>query len=141
MYKNRIISGHNLEVMNHMPGESIDLIGGSPPYNFGISYDIFCDNKSWEEYYSDREKEFEAFYILLKDGGRFWLNIQSDFLKKEPTSAKLVNLALECGFRWVVSFVWDDRTASVSTLGGRIENLNLKFTPMVEDIMFLVRVQ
>ena len=52
MEKNCIICGDSLKILKDFPDACVDMIVTSPPYNFGIEYDVFDDKQSQEQYYS-----------------------------------------------------------------------------------------
>ncbi|MGQ9816529.1 MAG: DNA methyltransferase, partial [bacterium] len=53
----------------------IDLIVTSPPYNVDIKYNSYDDKMSYDLYLEFTHKWIEKAYKLLKDDGRFCLNI------------------------------------------------------------------
>ena len=68
--------GDSLKVMKTMPDNSVDLVITSPPYNIGMKYDeLDSDSKSNEDYLLFTKEYLTGCYRLLKDDGRFCLNI------------------------------------------------------------------
>ena len=74
-YINKIINGDCVKVMNSMPEKSIDQLITSPPYNCNISYDLYNDGLTMEQYWEWTEKWLTEAYRVLKDDGRIALNI------------------------------------------------------------------
>jgi len=72
---NTLINGDCLAVIPSIPDASLDLILCSPPYNFGIKYDLYNDRKYYSEYIQWLEKIFKEIFPKLKDGGRVCINI------------------------------------------------------------------
>lgn len=54
---------------------TIDLIVTSPPYNVGIKYNSHDDKMTYEHYLSFTKEWLTRCYRLLKEDGRFCLNI------------------------------------------------------------------
>ncbi len=74
----------NIEIINDdflnvsIPEESIDLVITSPPYNVGVDYKNNDDTISYEKYLEWTEKWLSKVFKLLKEDGRFCLNIPLD---------------------------------------------------------------
>lgn len=69
---------HNMdcvEGMKLLPESCIDLVVTSCPYNVGISYDSYSDDKSMNEYFDWCRLWLSEIYRILKDDGRIALNI------------------------------------------------------------------
>jgi len=61
--------------MEKIEENSIDLVVTSPPYNIGIDYGEFKDNKEWSEYETFIKKVFESIYRINKDKSIFAINV------------------------------------------------------------------
>jgi site-specific DNA-methyltransferase (adenine-specific) len=96
--------------MRKLDAESVDVVVTSPPYNLGIKYTKYDDNKSSEDYLKwscDWAKEVKR---VLKDNGSFFLNLGACpsnpliphellvALKNEPVAFVLQNT-----FHWIKS--------------------------------------
>jgi len=77
MNNNNIIiyNGDCIDIMKKIPDNSIDLVITSPPYNCGIKYDIYEDNKNWKDYLNWCENWLIGIKRILKNDGRICLNI------------------------------------------------------------------
>ena len=64
-----------VEGMSALPPQSVDIVATSPPYNLGIAYSTYKDNKPRQEYLDWLSKVFAAAKHCLKDNGHFWLNV------------------------------------------------------------------
>jgi DNA modification methylase len=72
---NKVYCGDCLEVMKDLPGNSIDLIITSPPYNVGKDYGTYHDEVSWDEYYTWLQKVITECYRVLVKGGTVAINV------------------------------------------------------------------
>jgi len=61
--------------MLSLPAKSIDIVVTSPPYNLGINYGVYKDDKPRQEYLAWLDSVFSAVKHCLKDDGHFWLNV------------------------------------------------------------------
>ena len=57
---------------------SIDLIVTSPPYNVDIGYSSHDDSAAYQDYLAFTRKWLSKCYGLLKEDGRFCLNVPLD---------------------------------------------------------------
>src|SRR5690348_5239928 len=55
-----------------------DLIITSPPYNIGIDYGIYDDDKTYEEYLKFSRNWLKKAFEILKDNGRICINVPID---------------------------------------------------------------
>ncbi len=103
-----------------IPEESIDLIITSPPYNVGIDYKDNDDTISYDEYLKWTENWLSKAFKLLKDDGRFCLNIPLDKNKGGIKSvyADIVNIAKNIGFGYQSTIVWNEQNISRRTAWG-----------------------
>ena len=74
-FENKILCGDCLEVMKCIPDDSIDLVVTSPPYNCGIDYDVYIDTLDYSDYKKFAKQWLSEIFRVLKDNGRFALNI------------------------------------------------------------------
>ncbi|MCH7534164.1 MAG: site-specific DNA-methyltransferase [Bacteroidetes bacterium] len=72
---NKIYNIDCIEGMEKIPDNSIDLIVTSPPYNIGIDYGEYDDNKSFEEYKKFILKVLRELYRIIKEGGIVAVNV------------------------------------------------------------------
>lgn len=67
--------GDCLEGMRQMPGESVDLVVTSPPYNLGIGYSEYDDRRPEAEYLAWCVEWAREIRRVLKPDGSFFLNV------------------------------------------------------------------
>lgn len=72
-----IIKGDCLKVLKKIPAKSIDVIVTSPPYNIGIKYNTYYDNKDLVKYLKWLTKIARQLRRVLKTKGSLFLNIGS----------------------------------------------------------------
>jgi site-specific DNA-methyltransferase (adenine-specific) len=101
----RIINGDCVEVMKTLPEACIDLIVTSPPYSVNISYDVYDDNTTLEQYLDFSKKWLEESYRVLKDDGRISVNLPFEINLKNRGGrvfivSEIWNVMKEIGFKW-----------------------------------------
>jgi site-specific DNA-methyltransferase (adenine-specific) len=101
----KIINGDCIEVMNKLPENSIDLIITSPPYSVNISYDVYNDNTTLEEYLDFSKKWLTESFKILKDDGRICVNIPFETNLKDRggrvfIASEIWGVMKEIGFKW-----------------------------------------
>ncbi len=108
-FTNRIICGDARAVLTRIPGNSIDLIVTSPPYNFGQSYaqDPHDDTHEWNEYFNDLFLVWSECRRVLKPGGRVAVNIQPLFSDYIPTHHIISRQLADLGLLWKAEFLWE----------------------------------
>jgi len=84
-------------IQNHIVPKSVDVAVTSPPYNTGMKYGEYDDNRPVGEYLDWLDKVFAAIRGVLKDEGSFFLNIGS-----KPTDPKRARLVTEIAERHFV---------------------------------------
>lgn len=99
---------------------SVDLIVTSPPYNVDIGYNSYDDQISYDIYLEFTRKWLEKAYKLIKDDGRFCLNIPLDKNKggQQSVYADIVTIAREIGWKYHSTVVWNEQNISRRTAWG-----------------------
>ncbi|MEA3432096.1 MAG: site-specific DNA-methyltransferase [candidate division WOR-3 bacterium] len=99
---------------------SIDLIVTSPPYNVGINYNSHNDTMSYDDYLSFSKEWLAKCYTLVKDDGRFCLNIPLDKNKggQQSTYADITTIAKQVGFKYHSTIIWNEKNISRRTAWG-----------------------
>lgn len=103
-----------VEGMLSLPANSIDIIATSPPYNLGIEYGTYKDNKPRQEYLNWLDKVFIAAKHCLKNDGHFWLNVGysniDPWVGMDVAQVARNHFVLQNNFTWVKSITIDDVT-------------------------------
>jgi site-specific DNA-methyltransferase (adenine-specific) len=114
MKKNIIHLQDCVEGMQNLPAKSIDIITTSPPYNLGIEYGTYKDNKPRQEYLTWLDSVFAAAKYCLKDDGHFWLNVGysniDPWVGMDVAQVARNHFVLQNNFNWVKSITIDDVT-------------------------------
>ena len=74
---NKIYNEDCLVGMRDIPDKSIHCIITSPPYNVGLDYDEYMDNKPYEDYLHWMKEIFSESYRVLTDDGRMLIQTDS----------------------------------------------------------------
>ncbi len=91
--------------MSKLPENSIDLIITSPPYSVNISYDVYDDNTTINEYLEFSKKWLESAFRVLKDDGRICVNVPYEINLKDRGGrifivSEIWNVMKEVGYKW-----------------------------------------
>lgn len=100
--------------------KTIDLIITSPPYNVGIKYNSHDDKMLYKDYLSFTRKWLTKCYKLIKDDGRFCLNIPLDKNKggQQSVCADITTIAKQVGWRYHSTIIWNEGNISRRTAWG-----------------------
>ncbi|MEO0273359.1 MAG: site-specific DNA-methyltransferase [candidate division WOR-3 bacterium] len=106
--------------INYIEENSIDLIVTSPPYNVDIRYNEYDDKIPYDIYLEFTQKWLEKAYKLLRDDGRFCLNIPLDKNKggQQSVYADIITIAKKIGFKYHSTIVWNEQNISRRTAWG-----------------------
>jgi site-specific DNA-methyltransferase (adenine-specific) len=101
----KIINGDCVEVMKTLPESSVDLVVTSPPYSVNISYDVYDDNTTLEQYLEFSKKWLQESFKVLKDDGRICVNLPFEINLKDRGGrvfivSEIWNVMKEIGFGW-----------------------------------------
>lgn len=99
---------------------TVDLIVTSPPYNVGIKYDTYDDKMSYKHYLSFTKEWLSKCYRLIKDDGRFCLNIPLDKNKggQQSVCADITTIAKQVGWKYHSTIIWNEGNISRRTAWG-----------------------
>lgn len=103
-----------VEGMLALPPQSVDIVTTSPPYNLGIAYGTYKDNKPRQEYLDWLGRVFGAVKHCLKDNGHFWLNVGysnvDPWVGMDVAQVAREHFVLQNNFTWVKSITINDVT-------------------------------
>ena len=107
---------------NLLEKESIHLTVTSPPYNLGKAYtgDAADDDLEYDDYLAFTKKWLANVFYWTKDTGRLCLNVGLDKNKggKRPVCADITRIALDCGWKYHATIIWNEQNISRRTAWG-----------------------
>jgi DNA modification methylase len=106
-FVNKIIVGDSEEVLKRFPDNCVDLIFTSPPYNFGLEYEVHRDEMEWEKYFEKLFAIFKECIRVLKYGGRIIVNVQPLYSDYIPIHHIISNFFLNNKLIWKGEIIWD----------------------------------
>ena len=96
--------------MQSQPAESVDIVVTSPPYNFDMPYGTYRDDIT--DYRSWTAAWIAEVSRILTHTGRFIINIQPRFSKREPYHHWVHHAAEQSGLLWYGERIWQKNTIS-----------------------------
>jgi len=118
-WKDQIICGDSLPILQAMPSESIHLAITSPPYNVGLEYDSHNDKMPYEEYLQWLTSYWKELYRVLVPGGRFALNIAPTSIKDfRPIHYHMTRDLMNLKFIMRTEILWYKQTMRRRTAWG-----------------------
>jgi len=123
MFINKIYNEDCIETMAKMPNDFIDLTITSPPYNCSIDYDIYNDNRDWNEYLSWCKKWIKELYRITKKDGRICINVLIEMgiegnKKRVSPFVEFYNIIRNVGFKISATPIWTDNNRPTLTAWG-----------------------
>jgi len=114
-YRNlSVYLGDCCQILTELPDRSINLFVTSPPYNIGINYGAYQDNKPMEKYLADLYQLFVKVKRVLRNDGSVFLNIGSTnrhpYLPFDVASCLKDLFILQNRITWVKSISIGDTT-------------------------------
>jgi len=99
---------------------TIDLIITSPPYNVDIKYGSYNDKIDYKNYLKFTKEWLLKCYKLVKDDGRFCLNIPLDKNKggQQSVYADITTIAKQIGWKYHSTIIWNEQNISRRTAWG-----------------------
>jgi DNA modification methylase len=118
-WKDQIICGDSLKVLQAMPSESVHLAITSPPYNVGLQYDSHKDKMPYDDYLKWLTGFWVELHRVLVPGGRFALNIAPTSIKDfRPLHYDMARDLIKTGFIMRTEILWYKQTMRRRTAWG-----------------------
>jgi modification methylase len=118
-WADRVIHGDAGEVLDRLPEASVHLAVTSPPYNVGIRYQGYADDRSYEEYLRWLRGIGRSLYRVLVPGGRFALNVAPTSIKNfRPIHHDLARELQADSYILRTEIIWYKQTMGRRTAGG-----------------------
>jgi len=120
-YLNEIVCGDSLKLIEELPDNSIDLVVTSPPYNLDLGnnkfhklrYDVYDDNKPYDEYIGGLKNIFNALYKKLKSGGRLCINIGDADNGAIPVHSDIIQFMVrDLPYLLISQVIWNKNNAA-----------------------------
>jgi len=103
----KIVCDDAERVLCALPGNCVDLVFTSPPYNFGLEYGEAADGINWESYFEKLFAIFDECIRVLKYGGRIVVNVQPLFSSYIPTHHFISNFFTQRKLIWKGEILWE----------------------------------
>ena len=126
------VLGDSLDVLAHLPDQSIDCVITSPPYYMKRQYlggGIGLE-ATYQEYIENLLKIINEIYRVLKPTGSFWLNVGDSYKNKQLLNIPYrIAIRMQDEQKWILrnTVVWDKMKGSMSnskdSLGSEYEPL------------------
>ncbi len=114
-----VICGDAVRVLERLPRASVHLAVTSPPYNVGIRYAGYSDDRSYEEYRAWLRTVWSALLPVLVPGGRLALNVAPTSIKDfRPIHHDLSHDLRELSYRLRTEIIWYKQTMGRRTAWG-----------------------
>jgi DNA modification methylase len=115
----QIILGDAAEALDLLPRASVHLAVTSPPYNVGIAYAGYSDDRAYGEYLQWLRSIWERLYPVLVPGGRFALNVAPTSIKNfRPIHHDLTRDLRDLGYLLRTEIIWYKQTMGRRTAWG-----------------------
>lgn len=138
---NKIMCGDCIDVMKQMPEEFVDLVVTSPPYNIGIEYDSWKDSLPWDEYLMWCDNWINLIYKILKNDGRFVLNVLTNINikggKRQHPLIDFGNLILKNKLNIHGIAFWTDITRTKYTAWGSWKSASAPYVYNPYEALFI----
>jgi len=103
----RIVDKHHymfnadcLNILEQFPNNKIRLIVTDPPYNIGLKYNGYKDNKKWVDYYRELKEKLKKMYNILTDDGSLYL------INYPEVNAKILPMLEDIGYKFKRWLTW-----------------------------------
>lgn len=116
--KFEIKHGDCVQGLKQRDAQSIDVVVTSPPYNLGIEYGVYVDNKTPDQYLEWCGEWGFQIQRVLKPGGSFFLNLgdtsDNPFFAFDVAGAMKAFFTLQNTIHWIKSISIDRETDTAS---------------------------
>ena len=119
---------------------TVDLIITSPPYNLDIKYNSHKDKIAYPDYLDFSRKWIKKCFKLLKNDGRFCLNIPLDKNKdgQQSVGADLTCISKEVGFKYHSTIIWNEGNISRRTAWGSFKSASAPYVIAPVELIIIL---
>lgn len=126
--------------MKELPESSVDIVVTSPPYNLGIAYRSYHDDRTPEEYLDWSREWAGEVRRLLREDGHFFLNVgatpANPWMPHEIALALRDHFVLQNTFHWIKSITVEPKGGDPVS-AGHFKPINSKrFVNDVHEFVF-----
>lgn len=114
----RIFNESCIHTLNRMEDEILDITITSPPYNVGLEYAEYQDEKEYEEYMDWLIGIFRRVYLKTKSGGRCAINIGDQKNGAISVHSDIIRIMNEIGWLNYSIIIWNKNTCNARTAWG-----------------------
>lgn len=115
----RVVCGDASSVLRRLRPGSVHLAITSPPYNVGIAYDGYADDRSYDGYLAWLKSVWTTMLPALAPGGRFALNVAPTSIKDfHPVHHDLARDLRSLGMILRTEIIWYKQTMGRRTAWG-----------------------
>ncbi len=115
----RVVCGDARATLDALPAESVHLAITSPPYNLGIPYRDYADDRAPAEYRRWLKGVWASLHRVLVPGGRFVLNVAPTSIKDfRPLHHELSTDLRDLGYIMRTEIIWYKQTMGRRTAWG-----------------------
>lgn len=105
--QNHIVHGDCLDVLPHLPDESVRLVHTSPPYNIDRAYKDVADDKALPEYKAFLRAVADEVYRVLKPNGSFFFQTGYSEADGEDRELFPIDMLTYPDFKEIGFKLWD----------------------------------
>jgi len=118
MQTNKIYQGDALEILKQLKDKTIGLIFTSPPYNVGVNYKEYNDNKNFDDYINWLEQVFSECIRVLSSGGHLCINIANTGRKPYIPTSHHIGTRLSKIIPMRAEIIWFKQNITAKTAWG-----------------------
>ncbi|HEV2316134.1 MAG TPA: site-specific DNA-methyltransferase [Thermoplasmata archaeon] len=118
-WRDSVLRGDALETLRELPSGSVHLAITSPPYNVGIAYSGYTDDRDHSDYLGWLRTVWTELQRVLVEGGRFALNVAPTSIKEfHPIHHDLSRDLRDLGYILRTEIIWYKQTMGRRTAWG-----------------------
>lgn len=103
---------------------AVDIIVTSPPYELGVAYDDYDDERGYGVYLQDVASWSRELWRIGTDQARLCLNVPLDITRGgiQPVYSDWLDALREAGWRYAATIIWDEDNTSKSVARGSVDS-------------------
>jgi site-specific DNA-methyltransferase (adenine-specific) len=115
-----IFHGDSRHLHSVVDALGVNLVITSPPYNVGLQYATYSDQREANEYYGMLSRVFQNCWEVMNEGGRICVVVPFGVNRNpwEPLASRVANILSSIGFMLRGQIVWDKGSSGNRTSWG-----------------------